>query len=89
MTEYILKKKKIEVKPSDIKEQFTIFLNSTIENPSFDSQTKDYLNTPVSKFGSSCVVSNKFIEKLADMGIMNTACELNEIKDKKQAKKTT
>jgi DNA topoisomerase-2 len=88
MTEYILKKKKIDVKPSDIKEQFTIFLNSTIENPSFDSQTKDYLNTPVSKFGSTCVVSNKFIEKLADMGIMNTACELNEIKDKKQAKKT-
>ena len=88
MTDYILKKKKIEVKPSDIKEQFTIFLNSTIENPSFDSQTKDYLNTPVSKFGSTCVVSNKFIEKLADMGIMNTACELNEIKDKKQSKKT-
>ena len=88
MTEYISKKKKIDVKPSDIKEQFTIFLNSTIENPSFDSQTKDYLNTPVGKFGSSCVVSNKFIEKLADMGIMNTACELNEIKDKKQAKKT-
>ena len=88
MTEHILKKKKITVKPSDIKEQFTIFLNSTIENPSFDSQTKDYLNTPVSKFGSSCVVSNKFIEKLADLGIMNTACELNEIKDKKQAKKT-
>jgi len=88
MTEYISKKKKIDVKPSDIKEQFTIFLNSTIENPSFDSQTKDYLNTPVSKFGSTCIVSNKFIEKLADMGIMNTACELNEIKDKKQAKKT-
>ena len=88
MTEYISKKKKIDVKPSDIKEQFTIFLNSTIENPSFDSQTKDYLNTPVTKFGSTCVVSNKFIEKLADMGIMNTACELNEIKDKKQSKKT-
>ena len=30
-----------------------IFLDSTIENPAFDSQTKDYLNTPVSKFGSS------------------------------------
>ena len=40
----ILKKKKIEVKSSAIKEQLMIFVNSTIENPSFDSQTKDYLN---------------------------------------------
>lgn len=88
MCEYILKKKKIEIKPSIVKEQLTIFLNSTIENPSFDSQTKDYLNTPAGKFGSACVVSNKFIEKLANLGVMNTACELNEIKDKKQAKKT-
>jgi DNA topoisomerase-2 len=49
MVAYILKKKKIEVKPSIIKEQITVFLNSTIVNPSFDSQTKDYLNTPSSK----------------------------------------
>lgn len=88
MIAYILKKKKIEVKPSIIKEQFKIFLNSTIVNPSFDSQTKDYLNTPSSKFGSSCVISDKFIEKLANLGILNTSCELSEIKDKKQAKKT-
>ena len=32
MVAYILKKKKIEVKPSIIKEQITIFLNSTIVN---------------------------------------------------------
>ena len=88
MCAYILKKKKIDVKPSIIKEQFTIFLNSTIENPSFDSQTKDYLNTPPSKFGSSCIVGDKFIEKLANLGIMDTSCELSVIKDKKEAKKT-
>ena len=88
MIAYILKKKKVEVKPSIIKEQFTLFLNSTIENPSFDSQTKDYLNTPSSKFGSSCIVSDKLIEKLATLGILTTSCELSEIKDKKQSKKT-
>ena len=59
------KKKKIEIKPSILKEQMYIFLNCTIVNPSFDSQNKDYLNTPPGKFGSSCVVSDKFIEKLA------------------------
>lgn len=30
-----------------IKNHFTIFLNTQIENPSFDSQTKDHLNTRV------------------------------------------
>jgi len=88
MVAYILKKKKVEVKPSIIKEQLTIFLNSTIVNPSFDSQTKDYLNTPSSKFGSSCVVSDKFIEKLAALGVLNTSCELSEVKEKKESKKT-
>ena len=88
MVAYILKKKKVEVKPSIIKEQLTIFLNSTIVNPSFDSQTKDYLNTPSSKFGSSCTVSDKFIEKLAALGVLNTSCELSEVKEKKESKKT-
>ena len=88
MVAYILKKKKIEVKPSIIKEQITVFLNSTIVNPSFDSQTKDYLNTPSSKFGSSCTVSDKFIEKLAALGVLNTSCELSEVKEKKESKKT-
>jgi DNA topoisomerase-2 len=88
MCDYILKKKKIVVKPSIIKEQITIFLNSTIVNPSFDSQTKDYLNTPSSKFGSSCVVSDKFIEKLAALGVLNTSCELSDVKEKKESKKT-
>ena len=88
MTEYILKKKKITVKPSIIKEQFKIFVDATIVNPSFDSQTKDYLNTPSNKFGSTCVVGDKFIEKMAALGILNTSCELSEIKEKKQAQKS-
>lgn len=88
MTSYIEKKKKVEVKPSIIKEQLHIFLNCTIVNPSFDSQTKDYLNTPPSKFGSSCVVSDKFIEKLAKLGIMDASCELSHIKEKNNSKKT-
>jgi len=85
---YIEKKKKIEIKPSILKEQMYIFLNCTIVNPSFDSQTKDYLNTPPGKFGSSCVVSDKFIEKLAKLGIMEQSCELSKIKEKNNSKKT-
>ena len=58
-----------------------------IENPAFDSQTKDYMNTPISKFGSSCVVSDKLIDKLAKMGVMEAACAIHEVKENKAAKK--
>ena len=88
MVAHILKKRKVDVKPSIIKEQLYIFVNSTIENPSFDSQTKDYLTTIPSKFGSSCVVGDKFIEKLANMGIMNASCDMSNLKEKQQLKKT-
>ena len=88
LVEYIEKKKKVKVNPSSIKEQLFLFLRCDIENPSFDSQTKDYMNTPASKFGSSCIVSDKFIEKIAKMGVMDMACDLTEIKETKIAKKS-
>jgi DNA topoisomerase II len=88
MTALILKKRKVEVKPAVIKEQLMIFLNTTIENPSFDSQTKDYLTTTSSKFGSSCEVSEKFIDKLAALGVLSAACDMSELKEKKNSKKT-
>ena len=85
---YIEKKKKVTVNANSIKEQLILFLRCDIENPAFDSQTKDYMNTPSSKFGSSCVVSDKFIEKLAKMGIMDAACAITEVKENKAAKKS-
>ena len=88
LCDYIEKKKKIKVNASSIKEQLMLFLRCDIENPSFDSQTKDYMNTPHAKFGSSCVVSDGFIEKIAKMGVMEVACNLTEAKENKLAKKT-
>jgi DNA topoisomerase-2 len=85
---FIEKKKKINVNPNSIKEQLVLFLRCDIENPAFDSQTKDFMNTPSSKFGSNCTVSDKFIEKIAKMGVMDAACALTEIKENKAAKKT-
>jgi len=88
MCDYIEKKKKIKVNAAAIKEQIILFLRCDIENPSFDSQTKDYMNTPSTKFGSVCQVSDNFIEKLAKLGVMDVACSLIEAKDNKLAKKT-
>jgi len=88
LCDYIEKKKKIKVNPSAIKEQIILFLRCDVENPSFDSQTKDNMNTPSNKFGSSCSVSDGFIEKVAKMGVMDMACSLTEAKETKLAKKT-
>ena len=85
---YIEKKKKITVNVNTIKEQLMLFLRCDIENPAFDSQTKDFMNTPSNKFGSTCTVSDSFIEKLAKMGVMDMACSLTEAKENRLAKKT-
>jgi DNA topoisomerase-2 len=85
---YIQKKRKIDVKPTTIKEQLMLFMRCDIENPAFDSQTKDYMNTPSTKFGSTCTVSDKFIEKVAKLGVMDAACALTEVKQNKTAKKS-
>ena len=83
VSQYIEKKKKVKVKASTIKEQLIVFVNSIIENPSFDSQVKDFMTTPVSKFGSKCEVSKKFVEAVAKMGVMDTAISLTNVKDQK------
>lgn len=88
MVVLIKKKKKVDVKPTTIKEQLMLFIRCDIENPSFNSQTKDELGTSAANFGSSCTVSDEFIEKLAKMGVMTAACALTEVKQTKAAKKT-
>ena len=88
---YIKQKRKVDVKPNTLKEQLMLFVNCSVENPSFDSQTKDFMNTPVNKFGSTCEVSEKFIEKIAaksGLGVMDVALALTQVKENKEVKKT-
>ena len=44
MAEFINKKKKADVKEAFIKDNLMVFVNATIVNPAFDSQTKDTLS---------------------------------------------
>jgi DNA topoisomerase-2 len=84
---YILKKKKIEIKPTLLRERMFVILNCSIENPSFDSQTKDCLTTPPGVFGSTCEISEKFVDKVAKMGFMEAALQRVQQKEATQAKK--
>lgn len=40
-----------------------IFVNALIENPAFDSQTKETLTLKSSAFGSKCELSEDFVKK--------------------------
>jgi DNA topoisomerase-2 len=57
------KNKGATVKPTQIKNHMWIFVNALIENPTFDSQTKETLTLPASKFGSKPVLSEEFMKK--------------------------
>ena len=76
-----IKRKKLDIKPSHLKDNIFVFVRSTIENPAFDSQIKEYLTTPSTKFGSKCEVSEKFIEKLVKTSLIERALKLSDFKD--------
>ena len=86
--EYAKKKAKLEITPGLLKESIVLFLNATIVNPSFDTQTKETLTTPSTKFGSLPTISDKFIDSLGKIGLLEEARILLEAKTKKDAKRT-
>ena len=88
LTEMALAKKKKTIKPQHIKENLFIFVKSTIENPTFDSQTKETLTTLITKFGSKCELSEKFYEKLYKSGIIEMALSATEVVEQKKLVKT-
>jgi DNA topoisomerase-2 len=71
--EYINKKHKSKnLKPFQIKNHLWIFINAQIENPVFDSQTKDTLTLKPSLFGSKCEISDLFFKKLINCGVIDS-----------------
>ena len=83
LREFFMKKHKVDVKPSELKNHMFLFLDSTIINPSFSSQTKEKLITEVKDFGSTYEVTNKLIQSIIKSEIVNSI--LDWIQQKKTA----
>jgi DNA topoisomerase-2 len=80
--------KKLDLKPAQLKDAVTFFVNATIVNPSFDSQTKETLTTPVAKFGSKFEISDKFITRLSkEGGLLEEAQAILDARLSRAAKK--
>uniref|UniRef100_A0A8C5QB52 DNA topoisomerase 2 n=1 Tax=Leptobrachium leishanense TaxID=445787 RepID=A0A8C5QB52_9ANUR len=84
LIEVVKKKNKggISVKPFQIKNHMWVFINSLIENPTFDSQTKENMTLQSKSFGSKCTLSEKFIKAASSCGIVESI--LNWVKFKAQ-----
>ena len=83
----IAKKHKIDVKQNFIKDNIIVFIKCIIDNPSFDSQTKECMTTNRAKFGSTFEISDKFIDNLSKSGIVEKSMELSSLKEMKSLKK--
>uniref|UniRef100_A0A8C5GUM1 DNA topoisomerase 2 n=1 Tax=Gouania willdenowi TaxID=441366 RepID=A0A8C5GUM1_GOUWI len=82
----VVKKKNkagVVVKPFQIKNHMWLFINCLIENPSFDSQTKENMTLHQKKFGSTCNLTEKFIKQATSSGIVESV--MNWVKFKAQS----
>lgn len=75
VTEQAKRKSKTDVKPHMIRPHIFVFINCLIENPSFDSQTKETLNSVRSRFGSVCDIPQSLIDYILKSGIVERSVE--------------
>jgi DNA topoisomerase-2 len=81
-------KKRLDVKPGQIRNAVVFFVNATITNPAFDSQTKENMTSAVAKWGSKPTFSGALVDKLNRLGLLDEARDLLEAREAKEAKKT-
>ena len=92
LQEQIVKKNKDavnKIKSHSIKDHFMLFINCTIENPAFTSQTKETLKTKENEFGSTCKLSDKILKKINSSGILNVLLEFLKFKEETLLMKKT
>uniref|UniRef100_A0A669CBV6 DNA topoisomerase 2 n=1 Tax=Oreochromis niloticus TaxID=8128 RepID=A0A669CBV6_ORENI len=84
LIEVVKKKNKagVTVKPFQVKNHMWLFVNCLIENPTFDSQTKENMTLQQKSFGSKCPLSEKFIKQATSCGIVESI--MNWVKFKAQ-----
>lgn len=83
LREMIKKKHRVDVKPNEIKQHLFLFIDCTIINPGFSSQTKEKLITEPKDFGSLHEITEKTLKKIFSSEIIESI--LDWIEKKKAA----
>ncbi|KAJ8518981.1 hypothetical protein ON010_g18138 [Phytophthora cinnamomi] len=58
------------VKPNYIKNHMFVYVSALIDNPAFDSQTKETLTTRANSFGSTFNLTDKFLKQVEKSGLV-------------------
>ncbi|KAL3537453.1 hypothetical protein ACH5RR_000819 [Cinchona calisaya] len=82
------KNKNANLKAHTVKNHLWVFVNAFIDNPAFDSQTKETLTLRQSSFGSKCELSQEFLKKVAKSGVVENLLSWADFKQSKDLKKT-
>lgn len=96
VSSYISSKKKLDVQPRQVDDKYSSFCVLHVDNPTFDSQTKDTLTTPVNKFEANNPdykfnVPKKFLDEICKSDIIDTVVDWfkqkQEVEDQKTLRK--
>eukprot|EP00586_Coscinodiscus_wailesii_P022889 CAMPEP_0172499578 /NCGR_PEP_ID=MMETSP1066-20121228/128235_1 /TAXON_ID=671091 /ORGANISM="Coscinodiscus wailesii, Strain CCMP2513" /LENGTH=1565 /DNA_ID=CAMNT_0013273369 /DNA_START=67 /DNA_END=4764 /DNA_ORIENTATION=+ len=87
MTTVKKKYKGTNYKANQIKNHLCVYVNCLVENPSFDSQTKEFLTTRPKSFGSQCELSKKFLKDVDKSIIVENILAYAKFKDTQALKR--
>jgi len=82
------KHKDVKIKPQHVKENIIVFVNCTLVNPSFSSQTKTECTSRYKDFGSSFEFSEDSLKKIYKMQFIQEVLALAKHKEMRDLKKT-
>ncbi|XP_028390602.1 DNA topoisomerase 2-alpha-like isoform X2 [Dendronephthya gigantea] len=89
----VIKKKagkgSVAVKNFQVKNHLWIFINCLVENPAFDSQTKENMTLRAKDFGSQCVLGDKFVKEVTQCGVVENILDWVKVKTQTQLKKNS
>lgn len=84
--EFLKKKYKMDVKPAEIRNHIRLFINATIVNPRYSSQTKDELITEAKNYKTEYTASQLFINKILKSSVIQSTIDWIEAKKLQQEK---
>ena len=96
VSSYITQKKKLDILPKFVDGKYSTFCMLHVDNPTFDSQTKDTLTTPVSKFITGeddykFTLPKKFLDDVCKSDVVDTVIDWfkqkQEVEDQKNLRK--
>ncbi|KAG8071989.1 hypothetical protein GUJ93_ZPchr0006g44923 [Zizania palustris] len=82
------KNKNANMKAHNVKGHLWVFVNALVDNPAFDSQTKETLTTRQGSLGSKCDLSDDFLKKVGSSAVVSNLLSWADFKLSKELQKT-